>query len=53
MLSYRKNILKGIVNGVDYDEWNPEHDPFLKYHFSATNLEGKQKNKNIGCTLVL
>lgn len=45
MLVYRKNILRGIVNGVDYEEWHPGHDPFLKYHYSADNLEGKQKNK--------
>jgi len=45
MLRYRKNILKGIVNGVDYDEWNPETDVNLKYHFSLKDLDGKQKNK--------
>lgn len=45
MLIYRKKILYGIVNGVDYDEWNPEHDPYIKHNYSADNLEEKQKNK--------
>jgi starch synthase len=29
MLQYRRDDLFGIMNGVDYDEWNPETDPHL------------------------
>jgi starch synthase len=35
----------GIVNGVDYDEWNPQTDKELDAHFSIDNLEGKQDCK--------
>jgi starch synthase len=35
----------GILNGVDYREWDPRHDPHLKDHFGPTDLSGKQANK--------
>lgn len=31
----------GIVNGVDYDQWHPAHDPYLPAHFAPGNLLGK------------
>jgi starch synthase len=33
--------LSGILNGVDYAEWNPETGPFQKTHYSARDLSGK------------
>jgi starch synthase len=41
----RADSLYGIVNGIDYGEWNPETDPFLPAHYSFENLEGKQECK--------
>ncbi len=35
------DVLTGIVNGVDYSEWNPETDPFTAARFSASDLSGK------------
>jgi len=32
----------GILNGVDYDEWNPENDRLLSRHYSADEPEGKR-----------
>lgn len=29
--------LKGILNGIDVDFWNPEKDPFLKEHYSSSD----------------
>ena len=33
--------LHGIVNGVDYDLWNPGTDPHIAAHFDADDLSGK------------
>ena len=44
-LRARDGRLVGILNGVDYDEWNPERDPLIPFTYSATNLAGKEKNK--------
>jgi starch synthase len=41
LLRQRKKQLLGILNGVDYDEWNPAHDPFLARSYSITRLAGK------------
>lgn len=35
----------GILNGVDYDVWNPETDRFIPSHFDAWNVDGKYPNK--------
>lgn len=38
----RSADLFGILNGVDYDEWSPENDPYLPASFSAQSLTGKR-----------
>lgn len=35
----------GIVNGIDYDVYNPETDPLIAKHFSATDISGKAEDK--------
>jgi starch synthase len=45
LLQQRRESLVGILNGVDYDEWNPETDPLISHHYSSSKLAGKKKNK--------
>lgn len=34
----------GILNGLDYEMWNPETDPHIPQHFGATTLDRKAAN---------
>jgi starch synthase len=45
LLRRRQKQLLGILNGVDYDEWDPSHDPFLAQPYSVTRLAGKAECK--------
>jgi starch synthase len=45
VLRARAATLAGIINGVDYQEWNPEHDPHIACRFSAADLSGKAQCK--------
>ena len=37
--------LFGIVNGVDYDEWNPSKDPMIAANYDSDMMEGKLRCK--------
>jgi starch synthase len=41
-LRARSNVLTGILNGVDYLEWNPEIDPLIPAHYSEADVAGKE-----------
>lgn len=42
VLRKRVDRLFGILNGIDYREWNPETDPALPMNYSAANWTGKK-----------
>ena len=46
LLRARKERLFGILNGVDYSEWNPETDPALVVRYSSGSIEGKAACKS-------
>ncbi|CCQ73907.1 glycogen synthase [Magnetospira sp. QH-2] len=35
----------GVLNGVDYNVWNPEIDPHIPHQYGPTNIEPKFDNK--------
>jgi starch synthase len=43
VLKQRSGDLFGIMNGVDYTEWNPEIDPNIAAHYTAKKLDGKKE----------
>lgn len=45
LMRARSNSLRGIVNGIDYDEYNPETDPHIFKRYNARNFR-KEKVKN-------
>ena len=46
LLSARDNSLFGIINGIDYKEYNPENDRYIFEKYNISNCsEGKKKNK--------
>jgi starch synthase len=45
VLKERAKDVHGIINGVDYNVWNPQVDRFIPAAFSAANISGKAKVK--------
>jgi starch synthase len=45
VLRSRHDRLVGILNGVDYSEWNTEKNPFLKFTYGDGDLTGKAAQK--------
>ncbi len=45
LMRARSNSLRGIVNGIDYEEYNPETDPNIFKRYNAKNFR-KEKVKN-------
>jgi starch synthase len=45
LLRYRSSVLEGIVNGIDYEEYNPEEDKYIYSKYSIDNIQNKSINK--------
>ena len=45
LMQARSNSLRGIVNGIDYDEYNPETDSMIVKNYNAKTFR-KEKVKN-------
>jgi len=46
VLAHRRNDLYGILNGVDYDEWNPAKDEFIPTNYTADEIGKKMECKS-------
>jgi starch synthase len=45
LLQQRSEVVTGILNGIDMNEWNPETDKFLVANYSKNDMAGKTANK--------
>jgi len=45
ILRKRKDDLYGILNGVDYQDWDPSRDPYLIARYDSRDLSGKRECK--------
>ena len=45
VLESRKNVFSSIRNGVDYEIWNPETDPYIAANYTSSDLGPKQECK--------
>ena len=46
ILRYRGTDLRGILNGLDYDEWNPASDPRLTSRYDTKDLAPRRHNRS-------
>jgi starch synthase len=46
ILRKRKDDLYGILNGVDYQDWDPAHDRHLAASYDSRDLSGKKQCKS-------
>lgn len=47
LLQQRADSLYGIVNGIDYDIWNPRDDGLIDRNYDASSLDDKHYNKTL------
>jgi starch synthase len=45
LLRWRRDDLRGILNGIDTKVWNPASDPYLPRHYEFAHLKGKEASK--------
>jgi starch synthase len=45
LLQRRRDLVSGVLNGMDQDVWNPARDPFLPCCYDATDVRGKMQCK--------
>lgn len=45
LLHHRRDDLSGILNGIDYGDWNPDTDCYLAANFNVGSLQKKVLNK--------
>lgn len=45
VLRNRANDIYGILNGLDYELWDPKEDPLLDHKYNSSDLTGKYRSK--------
>ncbi|MEK7569387.1 MAG: glycogen synthase [Patescibacteria group bacterium] len=47
LLAERRSRLFGILNGINYELYDPEENPYVEYKYNADELDAKIRNKKI------
>ena len=47
ILNERVSVLRGIVNGIDLDVWDPSTDPYLPRNYDLHSLRRKRENRQV------
>jgi starch synthase len=47
LLRERANVLRGIVNGIDTEVWNPVTDPRIASRYDSSSVSTRQPNKSV------
>jgi starch synthase len=47
LLRDRKERLSGVLNGIDFDEWDPANDPKIPHRFTLDQLDRRITNKAV------
>lgn len=47
LLREKKAILSGILNGIDYEVWNPKTDSYITHQYSERDVVNRTKNKSV------
>jgi starch synthase len=45
LIKKRGKSVSGILNGIDYQKWNPQTDECIEHHYSIDDLTGRTLNK--------
>jgi starch synthase len=47
LLRERAKVLRGIVNGIDVQVWNPATDPRIAFRYDRSSVSARQPNKSV------
>ena len=45
LLARRRDVVSGILNGIDTDTWDPDNDPYIERYYNAGRLAHKEDNR--------
>lgn len=45
VLKNRKTAIRGVLNGINQDNWNPQTDKSIYFNYNKDDIDGKRKNK--------
>lgn len=47
LLLSRRESLRGIINGIDYEEWNPRTDGYIEFNYDGRNAPSQKRENKI------